>query len=65
MKYRLIPIQPPSIKEKNALRLMIFMGVGLILFLLYTMLHKKIISNYPLYLLLMITLVYYCCRYLH
>ena len=44
---------------------MIFMGVGLVLFLLYTLLNKKIISNYPLYLLLMITLVYYCGRYLH
>jgi cellulose synthase (UDP-forming) len=65
MKFRPITIEPPSAKEKRALRLMIFIGVASIVFFLYTILQKNIISYYPLYVLLMVTLIYYCSKYLH
>lgn len=65
MKFNPTPIQPPSAKEKVALRLMIFIGVISIVFFLYNMLQNSNISYYPLYILLMITIVYYSLKYLH
>lgn len=65
MKFNPTPIQPPSAKEKLALRLMIFIGVISIVFFLYNMLQNSNISYYPLYILLMITMLYYSLKYLH
>jgi cellulose synthase/poly-beta-1,6-N-acetylglucosamine synthase-like glycosyltransferase len=59
------PIQPPNANEKRALRLMIFVGLASIVFFLYSMLQKDNISYFPLYILLMITVVYYSLKYLH
>ncbi|MEO5893127.1 MAG: glycosyltransferase family 2 protein [Ferruginibacter sp.] len=58
-------IQPPTSREKKVLRLMIFIGLVAILFFLYTMMQKKSISNTPLYILLMVTMCYYCLKFLH
>ena len=60
-----LPVQPPVAKEKNTLRLMIFVGLASIVFFLYSMLQKEHISYFPLYVLLMITMVYYALKYLH
>ena len=60
-----LPVQPPVAKEKKTLRLMIFVGLASIVFFLYSMLQKEHISNFPLYVLLMITMVYYALKYLH
>jgi cellulose synthase (UDP-forming) len=65
MNYKLTTIKPPSAKEKKALRLMIFIGVLSVVFFLYSMLQKSNISYYPLYVLLMVTMAYYCLKYLH
>jgi cellulose synthase (UDP-forming) len=65
MNFKLIPIQPPSAKEKIALRLMILVGVAFLVFFLCILFQKDIIGSYPLYVLLMVTMVYYCCKYLH
>jgi cellulose synthase (UDP-forming) len=65
INYKLTPIQSPSAKEKIALRLMILVGVGSVVFFLYTLLQPGNISYYPLYILLMVTMVYYCFKYLH
>ncbi|MEJ7587798.1 MAG: glycosyltransferase family 2 protein [Ferruginibacter sp.] len=58
-------IQPPSAREKAVLRLMIFIGLSSLGFFLYTMLQKDNISYYPLYVMLLVTMVYYCLKYLH
>jgi cellulose synthase (UDP-forming) len=65
MNYKLTPIPSPSLIEKMALRLMILIGVVSVIFFLYTLLQPGNISYYPLYILLMITMVYYCFKYLH
>ncbi|CAN5577531.1 hypothetical protein BH11BAC5_BH11BAC5_54650 [soil metagenome] len=65
MNYKLTPIASPSVKEKMALRLMILVGVVSVIFFLYTLSQPGNISYYPLYILLMITMVYYCFKYLH
>ena len=65
MKFNPTPVQPPSGKEKTALRLMIFIGVVATAFLLYNMFQNSNISYFPLYVLLMVTMVYYCLKYLH
>jgi cellulose synthase (UDP-forming) len=65
MNFRINPIQPPSPKEKNALRLMIFIGLLSMVFFLYTIFQKNVISYYPLYVLLIMTMAYYCIKYLH
>ncbi|MDN3654620.1 glycosyltransferase [Ferruginibacter paludis] len=65
INYKLTPIQSPSVKEKMALRLMILIGVVSVIFFLYTLLQPGNISYYPLYVLLIITMVYYCFKYLH
>src|SRR6185312_3273182 len=65
MNYRINPIQPPSAKEKRALRLMIFVGLISMAFFLYTVFKKNVISYFPLYVLLMTTMIYYCLKYLH
>ena len=64
MNYNLTAIPSPSSKEKKALRLMILIGIVSVVFFLYTMLQKDNIGYYPLYILLMITMVYYCIKYL-
>ncbi len=65
MNFRISPILPPSAKEKNALRLMIIAGIISMVFFLYTIFQKKAISYYPLYILLITTMLYYCSKYLH
>src|SRR3569623_1098972 len=65
MDYRINPIQPPSAKEKNALRLMIFVGIVSMGFFLFTIFRENVISYFPLYVLLMTTMIYYCLKYLH
>jgi cellulose synthase (UDP-forming) len=58
-------ISAPAAKEKLALRIMIFIGLFALSFFLYTLFKKENIGYFPLYVLLMITLVYYCLKYLH
>ena len=65
MRFKLTALQPPTLKEKKVLRLMILLGVLSVIFFLYTMLQTDNISYFPLYVLLMVTLVYYCLKYLH
>ena len=65
MNFRINPIQPPSAKEKNALRLMILIGLMSMGFFLYNVFKKDVISYFPLYVLLMITMIYYCLKFLH
>ena len=65
MKIKRTEILPPSPREKKVLRLMIFIGLISIVFFLYTMLQKDNISYYPLYVLLMVTILFYCLKYLH
>jgi cellulose synthase (UDP-forming) len=65
MNFRNTPIQPPGKKEKIALRAMIFIGYFSVAFFLYNMFKGTNIGNKPLYILLMITLVYTCLKYMH
>ncbi|HTE13182.1 MAG TPA: glycosyltransferase, partial [Chitinophagaceae bacterium] len=65
MDDKITTISPPSAAERKSLRLMIFIGIFSVIFFLYSMLQKNNISYSPLYVLLMITLVYYSCKYLH
>ena len=65
MKFKLTPIQPPTSHEKIALRLLIFIGVISVFFFLYSLFDIDNISYLPLYVLLMITMVYYCAKFLH
>ncbi len=58
-------IAAPTPKEKLALRIMIFIGLFTLSFFLYTLFKKGNIGYRPLYVLLMITLIYYCLKYLH
>lgn len=44
---------------------MIFVGLAAMAFFLYTVFQKNVISYFPLYVLLMITMVFYCLKYLH
>ena len=63
--FKISVIKPPSIREKRALRLMILLGVISMIFFLYSILQKGNISNLFLYTLLMITMLFYCGKYLH
>ena len=65
MNFQPVAIKKPTLKEKRALRLMIITGVISIVFFMYTLWHKAMVGNYPLYVLLMIALTYYCLKYLH
>ncbi len=65
MEDKIIITAPPSAAERKSLRLMLCIGVFTVVFFLYSMLQQSNISYLPLYLLLMTTLVYYCCKYLH
>ena len=65
MTFKLNALKSPSAKERKVLRLMILIGVLSIIFFLYTMLQAENISYFPLYVLLIITLIYYCLKYLH
>ncbi|MES2848728.1 MAG: glycosyltransferase [Bacteroidota bacterium] len=65
MNFRATPIQPPTKKEKIALRAMIFIGYFSVAFFLYNMSRDSNIGNKPLYVLLMITLGYYCLKWMH
>ena len=47
------------------LRVLILMGLVSIVLFLNTMFQKNQISYFPLYVLLMITMLYYCLKYLH
>jgi len=65
MNFRSNPIEPPGKKEKIALRAMIFIGYFSVAFFLYNMFKDTNIGNKPLYILLMITLLYTCLKYMH
>jgi cellulose synthase/poly-beta-1,6-N-acetylglucosamine synthase-like glycosyltransferase len=65
MNFKINPTQAPEKKERITLRLMILVGLLSIVFLIYTLFQKEIISYYPLYVLLIITMLYYCSKYLH
>src|SRR5690242_1527363 len=65
MNFRTTPIRSPSRNEKRALRLMIFVGVISMLLLFYALFQSRAISYLPLYILLVITMVYYSLKYLH
>ena len=65
MNFKATPIQPPSRKEKIALRAMIFIGFFSAGFFLYNMFLPANMGFKPLYILLMITMVYYSLKYMH
>jgi len=65
MDFRINPVQPPSRKEKNVLRMMIFVGLISMGLLLYVLFQNKAVGYFPLYVLLVITMVYYSMKYLH
>jgi len=65
MNFKPSIISPPTAKEKLALRIMIFIGLFALCFFLYTIFKRENIGYRPLYILLMITLLYYCLKYLH
>ena len=65
MNFKSAPILPPSKREKIVLRAMIFIGYFSVAFFLYHMFKGTNIGNRPLYILLMITLVYLCLKYMH
>ncbi len=65
MNFRPTAIQKPSLKEKRILRLMIIAGVFSLGFFLYTMFQKANVGYHPLYVLLMITMLYYCLKFMH
>jgi cellulose synthase (UDP-forming) len=65
MNFKTTTIHPPSKKEIRVLRVLILMGLVSIVFFLNTMFQKSQISYFPLYILLMITMLYYCLKYLH
>ena len=65
MENKTINISPPTNEERQSLRLMIFIGIFAMGFFLYSMLQKNVISYFPLYVLLMITLFYYSFKFLH
>lgn len=58
-------IQPPTPKEQRSLRFMIWMGVLSLAFFLYNISQPENIGYWPLYILLMVTMVYYGLRFLH
>ena len=65
MNFKINPTTAPNDKERITLRLMIFVGTLSILFFIYTLFQKDVIGYYPLYVLLIITVLYYCSKYLH
>lgn len=52
MNFRINPVQPPSPKEKKALRMMIFVGLLSTGLLLYALFQSKAVGYFPLYVLL-------------
>lgn len=58
-------IRPPSPKEQRSLRIMILLGVLSLGFFLYSLLQASNISYTPLFVLLMLTMVYYAGKFLH
>lgn len=58
-------IPAPSKKERLTLRAMIFVGLFAVAFFLYTISKAANIGYTPLYVLLIITILYYCLKYLH
>lgn len=65
MNFKSTPIAPPTRREKIALRAMILIGYFSVAFFLYTLSDSEQIGNKPLYILMMITMVYLCLKYLH
>ena len=65
MDFRINPVPSPTPKEKRVLRLMIFVGLLSMGLLLYALFQSKAVSYFPLYVLLIITMVYYSLKYLH
>lgn len=60
-----LPISPPSRLELFTLRLMILLGTGSILYLLYCLFEKSQIGFAPFYWILMAGLTFNCLRILH
>ena len=58
-------IPAPSGKERLTLRAMIFVGLFAVAFFWYTISKSSNIGYTPLYVLLIITILYYCLKYLH
>ncbi|MEN9569874.1 MAG: hypothetical protein RL172_1105 [Bacteroidota bacterium] len=58
-------ISAPTRKDKLVVRLMILIGLFAVAFFMYTLLQDETVGYRPLYILLMITLFYYCLKYLH
>jgi len=65
MNFKSTPIQPPTKRERFTLRAMIFIGFFSVGFFLHTMFKSTNIGYKPLYVLLMITMLYYCLKYMH
>ncbi len=65
MNFKAAPIQPPTKKEKIALRAMIFIGFFSAGFFLYNLFKEENVGHTSLYVLLMITMMYYCLKYMH
>jgi cellulose synthase (UDP-forming) len=65
MDYKATPIQQPTRGEKRTLRLMILAGVFSMGFFLVTLLSTGHEDHGVLYVLLLITIFYYCLKYLH
>ena len=56
-------IKPPSARERNSIRAMIFMGLVSVAFFVYIMVQKSNIGYLPLYIPLMLTITYYAFKY--
>jgi Glycosyltransferases, probably involved in cell wall biogenesis len=65
MDYKATPIQKPSKGEKRTLRLMILTGVFTMGFFLTALIKPENRGDGLLYVLLMITILYNCLKYLH
>ena len=65
MNFKSAPIAPPTRREKIALRAMILIGYFSVAFFLYTLSDSEQIGHKPLYILMMITMVYLCLKYMH
>ena len=65
MNFKAAPIQPHTKKEKIALRAMIFIGFFSAGFFLFNLFKEENVGHTSLYVLLMITMMYYCLKYMH
>ncbi len=65
MNFKSAPIPPPNRREKFALRAMILLGYFSVAFFLFTLSKHEHIGHKPLYILMMITMVYLCLKYMH